>query len=348
MEDAYWMKRALALGQLGVGRTSPNPPVGAIVVKDEVDLGGGWHHGPGKNHAEIEAILAARETHGETCCQGATLYVTLEPCSTHGRTGPCTEALVKAGFVRVVYGTADPNPSHSGAADGILSGAGIRVLSGVEETACRRLVRPFAKTQSTGLPWVIVKSAMSLDGRITRPPGEPQWLSGKASRDEVHQIRSEVDAVLTSGRTVRADNPRLTIRHRNLHPDEQQPWRVVLTSRPDGVPESAALRSDELSDRTLVFTGWRIENVLRELVSERGVCSVLVEAGGSLLGRLLDEGWADEVVVYLTPLVTGGPVPAVGGEGAASLTERLELEEVCFERFEDDVRLRGIVASEKR
>ncbi len=343
MEDAYWMKRALALGRLGVGRTSPNPPVGAILVKDGADLGGGWHHGPGQAHAEIEAMRAARQAHGQTCCRGATLYITLEPCSTHGKTGPCTEAIIKAEIGRVVYGTVDPNPSHSGAADGILSEAGIPVLSGVEETACRRLIRPFAKTRITGLPWVIVKSAMSLDGRITRPPGEAQWLSGKASRDEVQQLRSEVDAILTTGRTVRADNPRLTVRNRTLDPDEQQPWRVVLTSREDGVPESAELRTDEFSERTLIFTGRRIENVLRELVSERGVCSVLVEAGGSLLGRLLDEGWADEVMVYLAPLVTGGPVPSVGGEGAASLAGRLQLEEVRFDRFDQDVRLRAIV-----
>ena len=341
--DAYWMQRALALGKQGIGSTSPNPPVGALIVKDEIELGGGWHHGPGQAHAEIEAMQAAHQKHGETCCKGATLYVTLEPCSTHGRTGPCTEAIVKDGIARVVYGTEDPNPNHVGLAESILSEAGLAVRCGVHEADCQELIRPFAKVQRTGLPWVIIKSAMSLDGRITRPTSEGQWLSGKASRAEVQQLRGEVDAVLTSGRTVRADNPSLTVRDRPLAPGEQQPWRVVLTTKDDGVPAAAALHHDPHSERTLIFKGRRIENVLRDLVSERGVCSVLVEAGGRLLGRFLDEGWADEAVIYLAPLVTGGEVPSVGGEGAASLADRLRLEEVRFDRFDDDVRLRGLL-----
>lgn len=343
MEDVYWMQHALKLARKGVGFTSPNPPVGAVVVMDGVELGGGWHHGAGQPHAEIEAIRDARTRHGDSCCKGATIYVTLEPCSTRGRTGPCTEAIMRAGFARVVYGTVDPNPHHEGVADAILSEAGIEVTQGVEEGDCVRLIRAFAKVQQTGLPWVIVKSAMSLDGRITRPPGEGQWLSGPEARAEVQVLRREADAVLTSGRTVRIDNPSLTVRDAALAPEQGQPWRVVLTSREDGIPAAATLRTDEFAARTLIFKGKRLEVVLRALASEHGVCTVLVEAGGNLLGRFVDEGWADEAVVYLTPMMTGGPVPSVGGEGAVSLAERLQLQEIQFMRFGDDVRMRGTI-----
>ncbi len=338
------MQCAVKLARNGVGFTSPNPPVGAILVKDGVELGGGWHHGAGQPHAEIEAIKEARTRNGDSCCEGATIYVTLEPCSTRGRTGPCTEAIIRTGIVRVVYGAVDPNPHHEGVADEILREAGIEVLSGIAEEDCARLIRSFAKVQQTGLPWVMVKTAMSLDGRITRPPGEGQWLSGPESRSEVQALRREADAVLTSGQTVRCDDPSLTVREPALRPELGQPWRVVLSSRPDGIPAEAALLTDEFAHRTLVFQGNRLEIVLRELVSEHGVCTVLVEAGGRLLGRFLDEGWADEAVVYLAPMVTGGPTPSVGGEGVAGLAERLRLNEIEFARFGDDVRMRGVIS----
>lgn len=326
-----------------MGFTSPNPPVGAVIVKNGVEIGSGWHQRAGQPHAEIEAMADARARHGDTCCKGATLYVTLEPCSTRGRTGPCTEAIVKAGLARVVYGALDPNPHHEGVADGILRDHGIAVTAGIEESPCTLLIRPFAKVQQTGLPWVLVKTAMSLDGRITRPPGEGQWLSGPEARAEVQLLRRQADAVLTSGRTVRCDDPLLTVRDPSLFPERGQPWRVVLTSRDDGVPAGAAIRTDRFTDRTLVFTRKRIEVVLRALASEYGVCSVLVEAGGRLLGRFLDEGWADEAVVYLTPMLTGGPVPAVGGEGAACPKDRLRFQDVSFTRLGNDVRLRALI-----
>ncbi|NNC88680.1 MAG: bifunctional diaminohydroxyphosphoribosylaminopyrimidine deaminase/5-amino-6-(5-phosphoribosylamino)uracil reductase RibD [Akkermansiaceae bacterium] len=344
MDDAHWMRQALALGRRGIGLTSPNPPVGAVVVRDGAQLAGGWHRRAGMPHAEIEAMAAARLGAGDDALEGATLYVTLEPCSTRGTTGACTEAIMAGGVKRVVFGATDPNPAHGGQAEEILTAAGIAVTRGVEEAACRALIRPFAKVQECGLPWVIVKTAMSLDGRITRPAGEGSWLSGATSRLDVQLLRSEVDAILTSGQTARQDNPRLTLRGPGLRDGKEQPLRVVLTSREDGVPDDGHLRRDEFANRTHVFAGRRIEAVLRELASEFAVQSILVEAGGRLLGRLLDEGWADELVVYLAPLLTGGEVPAVGGEGAESLAQRWRLGEVEFERFDDDVRLRGIVS----
>lgn len=341
------MGRALALARQGLGRTSPNPPVGAVLVKDGREIGRGFHRGPGQPHAEIEAFREARKAPPGSV-RGATLYVTLEPCSTRGRTGACTEAIKREQVGTVVFGAEDPNPAHAGAAVALLREHGITVRHGVLEDECSHLIRAFRKVQTTGLPWVIAKTAMSLDGRITRPPGESQWLSGPAARRDVHQLRSEADAILTSGKTVREDNPALNVREVPLPEGHPQPRRVVLTSREDGVPADCQLLTDGEGDRTLVFAGRRLESVFRELASEHGISTILVEAGGRLLGRLVDEGWVDELVVYLTPLLTGGPDLACGGEGAAGLEARWGLTRVSFETVGEDLRLRGLLASTPR
>lgn len=338
------MQRAVQLARRGLGATSPNPAVGAVLTRDGRELGAGWHQQAGSAHAEVAAISDVRSRHGLDGTVGTTLYVTLEPCSTRGRTGACTDAIKAAGIRRVVFGCVDPNPSHAGRAEALLGREGIEVVQGVEEEACAGLIRGFAKVQRCGLPWVIVKTAMSLDGRITRPDGEGPWLSSPESREDVQLLRAEVDAILTSGQTVRADNPRLTLRNLDAKTNRPQPWRVILTSRELGVPDTAKVMCDEHAERTRVFAGQRIESVLRELASDYGVCSLLVEAGGRLLGRFLDEEWADEIVVYLAPLVTGGPVPALGGEGATSLAERIRVAGPVFERIADDVKVRGLLA----
>lgn len=344
MNDSEYMRRALHLAKFGVGVTSPNPPVGAVIVKDGEELGVGWHRSAGQPHAEVEALKDAAGRHGMDAARGATVYLTLEPCCTQGRTGPCTTALVQAGVKRVVIGASDPNPAHEGRAAWILSEGGIEVVEGIEEAGCKELIRGFAKVQRTGLPWVIIKSGLSLDGRITRTRSEGQWLSGPGSRAEVQELRGEVDAILSSGETVRADNPRFTVRGDHAKEDQTQPWRVILTSSEMGLPREAEIFTDAFADRTLVYEGQRIECILRELVSDHGVVSLLVEAGGRLVGRLLDEGWADEVVFYLVPLLTGGPIPASGGEGVADFKQRVRLDHLRFQRIEDDVRLRAILA----
>ncbi len=338
------MRRALGLARRGLGLTSPNPPVGAVIVKAGEELGCGWHRLAGGPHAEIEAINEAFRQHGSEALEGATLYVTLEPCSTAGRTGSCTTAIKRARLRRVVIGADDPNPANAGRAAGVLLEAGMEVLEGIEEAACEELIRAFSKVQRTGLPWLIIKTAMTLDGRITRAAHEGQWISNEHSRADVQRLRLEVDAILTSGRTVRADDPRLTIRSLDIPKEKKQPWRVILTSREEGVPSASQVLRDEHAGRTLLFAGQRIECVLRELVAERGVVRVLVEAGGRLVGRLLDEGWADEMVVYLAPLVTGGEIPAAGGEGVPALARRQRLQAVSFRRIGDDVRLRAVLA----
>jgi diaminohydroxyphosphoribosylaminopyrimidine deaminase/5-amino-6-(5-phosphoribosylamino)uracil reductase len=340
-EDARWMRRAIEEARKGIGRTSPNPPVGAVVVKDGVEIGAGWHRGAGLPHAEREAMAAARSTLGEDALRGSTVYVTLEPCSTHGRTPPCTEGLIEAGVARVIYAAEDPNPAHAGGADALLTAAGIAVTRGVLAEEAARLIRPFAKVQRCGLPWVILKTAMSLDGRITRPPGEGMWLTGPEARAEVQRLRAETDAVLTSGETVRQDRPRLDLRDPELAKGRAQPWRVVLTDRPDSLPMDAPLFTDDHKERTLIESRAEVEDVLRRLVRDRGVSAVLVECGGRLAADLLEKGLVDEWVAFLAPLLGGGPLPAVAGTG---FPEGLRLEKPEFRRFGGDVMLRATIA----
>ena len=328
-EDIRWMQLALTEARNGMGRTAPNPPVGAVIVKDGILLGKGWHRAAGMPHAEREALADA----GQKDLRGATLYITLEPCSTQGRTPPCTQGIIDAGIGRVVYACVDRNPDHAGRADFLLHAAGIEVVSGICQEEAEKLLRPFFKVRETGLPWVIWKSAMSLDGRITRPPGEGQWLTGELARADVQKIRATVDAILTSGETVRRDKPALTIREPELLAGRQQPWRVVVTDRPESIV------FQEPMDRTLIRPRGDLSEILRNLVSEQGVLTVMVEAGGVFSAALFEAGLIDEVVVYYAPLLCGGPSPGLGGGG---LHESLHLEEIDFKQFGDDVRVRGI------
>lgn len=332
---------ALALGEAwkGVGKTAPNPPVGAILVKNDKLIGAGWHRKAGQPHAEIEAMNAVKENYGHDMLRGATAYITLEPCSTAGRTPACTGGLIEAGISRVVYGSVDPNPRHSGAADPLLEAAGIEVVGGVMKDECDEILRPFSKVQKTGLPWVIWKCAMSLDGKITRPAGEGQWLSGEESRADVQHLRSQVDAILTSGETVRRDKPALTIRQPELLDGRDQPWRVVVTDRPESLPLDAPLFSDEWSDRTLMRTSSGIEEMLRKLVTEQGVLALMLEAGGKFSASMIAAGLIDEAVIYYAPIICGATIPALAGH---PLPASVMLEKISYAQFGNDLRIRGL------
>lgn len=340
MNDGAWMRLALEQAAKGIGRTAPNPPVGAVVVKDDVLLGGGWHRAAGMPHAEREALAEVFAKHGPGAARGATVFITLEPCSTHGRTPPCTQGLIDAGVRRVVYACMDRNPSHAGRADAILNEAGIEVESGVLREEAEAILRPFFKVRETGLPWVIWKTAMSLDGRLTRPPGEGQWLTGPESRADVQRLRSTVDAILTTGETVRRDKPSLTIRDESLLEGRTQPWRVIFTDQPETLPADAPLFIDPWKDRTLIRPRQDLAASLRRLASEQGVLSCMTECGGVFSAALFEAGLVDEVVVYQAPLLCGGPVPALGGAG---LAESLRLVDPEFTRFGNDIRLRALV-----
>ena len=337
-EDEKWLRIALGEAAKGIGLTLPNPPVGAVIVKDGVELARGWHRKWGTDHAEKDALsrLKPREA------AGATAYVTLEPCSTHGRTGACVEALIEAGIAKVVYGSRDPNPVHAGRADPILVGAGIEIRSGVCKEECDHLIRGFAMVQNEGRPWVIAKTAMSLDGQITRPEGEGQWLTGLEAREQVQILRGEVDAIVTSGETLRQDDPTLTIRSDKISSEKVQPWRVVLT-RGEIECQNYQLFTDDHRDRSLLFRNKSLYDVLHGLAGEKGVMTVLLEAGGELLGSFSDEGLIDEWVVYLAPMVVGGPKAALGGQGTAILEERISLKDITIQQVGKDICARGIV-----
>ena len=331
------MRAALTEARRGLGRTSPNPAVGAVIVRGERIVGSGWHRQAGLPHAEIEALRSLADP---TLAQGATLYVTLEPCSTHGRTPPCTQAILEAGIRRVVIGALDPNPAHAGRAVELLRAARVEVRCGVLEEACRRLNLAFNKWIVTRMPWVIAKAGMSLDGRITRPPDAPRWITNEESRADTHRMRAQVDAILIGGETLRTDNPQLTVRGL---PGEapRQPWRVIV-SRSGNLPPDATVFTDEHRERTWVFTGRTLRSVLEEL-GRRAVTSVLIEGGMRTLGEAFDERLVDQVCFYIAPLLLGGPKLVIGGLGAGSTAEAPRIENPQYERFGDDLRVMGEV-----
>lgn len=330
--DKKFMRAALAEARKGAGRTLPNPAVGCVIVRNSRILSRGWHHAAGCPHAEIEALKALK-----TSARDATVYVTLEPCSTHGRTPPCTEALLRAGVARVVYGATDPNPKHAGRARRILTRAGVTVTNGVLAEECEALNVEWNKWIATGLPYVIAKAGMTLDGRINSPP-ESRWITSPTSRRDAMNLRRRVQAILVGGGTVRDDNPKLTIRDGKAG---QQPLRVVW-SKTGRLPKKAHLFTDEHKDRTIVLKGMSLRAALRNL-GKRGVVSILVEGGARVLGEAFDRRLVDEVCFYMAPLVTGGPTPTVGGLGVKDNESAIRLDQTEFRRVGPDVRLTGKV-----
>jgi diaminohydroxyphosphoribosylaminopyrimidine deaminase/5-amino-6-(5-phosphoribosylamino)uracil reductase len=330
MDDEKFMRAALREARRGLGQTSPNPAVGAVIVRAGRVVASGFHRRAGSPHAEIEAMRGLRHPR---LARGATLYVTLEPCSTHGRTPPCVEAIGQHGFARVVIGTIDPNPAHAGRGIELLRAAGLEVATGVIEAECRELNVAFNKWIVTGLPFVIAKAALSLDGRLTRPPGEGQWLSNAASRADAHRLRASVDAILIGAGTLRADNPRLTVRGVR---GARQPWRVIVAGR-ERLPKDAHVFTDEHRAHTLVCRGKSLRAALRDL-GKRQVTSVLIEGGGRVLGAAFDERLVDRAQFYLAPLFCGGP-DVIGGRGAASTAAALELKHPHYTKIGDDLRL---------
>jgi diaminohydroxyphosphoribosylaminopyrimidine deaminase/5-amino-6-(5-phosphoribosylamino)uracil reductase len=332
--DEKMMRLALKEARKGFGNTSPNPAVGAVLVKNGRVIARGWHRAAGCPHAEIEALRALKKP---SAAKGATIYITLEPCSTHGRTPPCSAAIIESGITRVVYGARDPNPKHAGRADEILRQSGIEVVSGVLEAECESLNRAWNKWIRTGLPYVIAKTGMSLDGRIGSPKGR-RWITSEASRKDAMKIRAASGAILVGAETVRTDNPSLTVR--NI-PVKQQPLRVVW-SRSGNLPPDCHLLSDEYKERTLVFQGKSLKEVLLDL-GQRGVEQVLIEGGGRTLGEAFDEGLVDRVVFYVAPLLIGGETPSVAGSGAADNETAIRMAEPSYKRIGDDIRIEGAV-----
>jgi diaminohydroxyphosphoribosylaminopyrimidine deaminase / 5-amino-6-(5-phosphoribosylamino)uracil reductase len=322
------MRVALKEARKTAGRTSPNPAVGAVLVVDDRIVAKGHHRVAGGEHAEIECLRKFRSS----VPKGATLYVTLEPCSTVGRTGPCTNEIIKAGVKEVVVGVTDVNPRHQGRGVAQLRAAGIKVREGILAEECARLNEAFNKWIVSGQPFVIAKCGMSLDGRLGRRPGEPRWITDAAARRHARQLRACVDVVLVGAQTVRADNPRLTVRGL---PTRQQPWRVVVT-RSGRLPSRAHLFCDRFAKRTLVYKGKSLAVVLKDL-GRKNITSVLIEGGGDVLGQALDARLIDKVQLYLGPILTGGPLIAFPGVGASNATQAIRLDRISYRRIGQSV-----------
>ncbi len=334
--DEVWMDRALALARRGEGLTRPNPPVGAVVVRGGRMVGEGWHRRAGGPHAEVHALRAAG-----AAARGATVYVTLEPCCTRGRTPPCTDALLAAGVRRVVAATSDPNPAHRGRGLRTLRAAGVEVACGVRRAEAERLLEPFAQWIVYREPWVVLKLAMTLDGRIADASGASRWITGPAARALVQEERRRSDAILVGIGTVLRDDPSLLPR-----PDGgRRPWRVVAD--PHGrTPATARILSDGAVPQTLIAVGPDCDparamtflrrgasvavvdaapdgrlavRALLDHLGKLGVLRVLCEGGAEMAASLLDARAADELLLFYAPRILGGrsAVPAVGGEGRA-------------------------------
>ncbi len=366
--DEVFMHEALALARRTLGRTAPNPAVGAVVVRDGRIVGRGWTHPPGGPHAEIVALREAGKA-----ASGATLYVTLEPCCHYGRTPPCTEAIVAASIARCVAAVADPFPLVNGGGIALLRRSGIVVEIGLKAREATDLNAGFFARVRTGRPLVLAKYAMTLDGRIATRTGHSRWITGEEARLVVHQLRDRVDAITVGAGTVIADDPALTTRL----PDElagdggpHHPLRVVVDGR-GASPLTARVFDPSLPGRTLVATTaaaapeWlsglaerdvelvtcgegpelRLD-VLLDWLGARGINTLLVEGGGRLLGAFFDGRLVDQIAAFVAPVVVGGsdaPGP-VGGCGVPTMTEALRLTNVRLTRLGDDILVEGDVA----
>lgn len=366
------MQRALYLARLALGSSSPNPAVGAVIARDGVIIGEGYTQPPGSYHAEVMALRQAGKE-----AQGATMYVTLEPCCHFGRTPPCTQAIIEGGIAEVHLATLDPNPLVWGRGKAALDDAGIKIELGEHEEEARELNEAYIKFITTGLPFVTVKFAMSLDGKIATRRGDSRWISGEGSREYVHQLRRATDVIMVGVNTILSDDPQLTARDssglekggmKEGGGERKKPLRVIVDSgartpptarvfsepgttivatttaaAPDRVKKlkKAGAEVIEFSPREGLVN---LEELIREL-GRRELTSVLVEGGGTLSGSVFEQGLVDKVVAFIAPMIIGGREAklAVGGKGAERIAQTLRLSRVKVERFGDDAMIVGYV-----
>jgi diaminohydroxyphosphoribosylaminopyrimidine deaminase/5-amino-6-(5-phosphoribosylamino)uracil reductase len=331
------MCRALELARRGSGLTLPNPRVGAVLVRGGKIIGEGFHRRVGTAHAEVNAVADAKKR-GHSVA-GATLYVTLEPCSTHGRTPPCTDLILREKIARVVFAATDPNPAHAGVAMRLLRAAGVEVSSGLLAGEAMALNRDFNWWIVHRKPWVVAKIALSLDGRIVTPKGArtrvDRWLTSAAARRVAHELRWESDAILVGAETARQDDPRLTVRLPGQR-RKVQPWRVVV-SRSGKLPRELHLFSDRHRDRTLVFRNESLEEVVAAL-SAWDVSHLLIEGGGDVLTEALRRNLVNEVAFFIAPSVMGTVARAL-----KKLDGVIRLREVSYRAVGPDLFCRGLV-----
>ena len=338
--DIRWMQLAIEQAKLGFGMTSPNPIVGAVVVKDGQLIGQGYHHKAGTPHAEPNALDDALRN-APDAVKGATLYVTLEPCSTYGRTPPCTKRIIEEGIGRVVIGALDKNPLYCGAAVKILQEAGIAVETGVLADECEKMNESFFWWITQKKPFVLLKMAMTLDGRIATASGSSQWITGSPAREKVQEMRRWADAIMVGGATVLADNPSLTVRSPANWPC--QPRRFVWTSQKQ-LPPDCKLLTDGNPPPELVkpISQEEWSSFLQEL-GKQNITALLLEGGGELAAAALHAGAVNKVAFFVAPKILGGrnARPVVGGIDALSLDDALALDDFHAEPIGNDILLTG-------
>nr|CRH07799.1 bifunctional: diaminohydroxyphosphoribosylaminopyrimidine deaminase (N-terminal); 5-amino-6-(5-phosphoribosylamino) uracil reductase [Candidatus Magnetococcus massalia] len=359
--DQAFMDQALRLAARGLGRTRPNPAVGCVIVRDGVVVGKGWHRKAGGPHAEVEALRMAKGA-----AHGATAYVTLEPCSHHGRTPPCCDGLIKAGIRRVVAAMEDPNPQVSGQGFHRMKQAGIEVVAGVREVEAQRLIRPFVTRMLHNRPMVTLKSASSLDGKTATREKHSQWITGTTARRRGHQLRNVHDVILTGIGTVLEDNPRMTCRLKG----GRDPIRVVVDSTLKLASDAAVINphSDAplwiaTTHRTAETQGTRFADIegveiipcsdddagrvdlidLMKKLAEKEITSVLAEAGGRLSGSLLDHKLVDRVALFMAPMLIGGreAFGILDGLGVGQIGEAPRLSQMDVQNLDGDLLIEG-------
>ncbi len=368
MNDHDYMRMALSLARKGKGFTSPNPCVGAVVVKNGQILGKGWHRAAGMAHAEVEAIDNARDnTRDTTITRGATIYVTLEPCNHFGKTPPCTHKIISSGITRVVIGCNDPNPSVDGGGIKYLKENNIQVETGVLEKEAQTLIEDFiwyAKNRKT--PFVILKCAATLDGQIATSTGDSKWITNEKSRALVHELRHEVDAILIGSGTLHADNPSLTSRVENTR--TKDPIRIILDSKLS-IDETAMVICQESNAGTIIVTGPGAPVDKKERLEKKGVqvmevpiknqrldlgqlmiklgkmsiLSLLIEGGGKVSASALKERIVNKVLFFLAPKLMGGSdgTPVFNGKGPEKIKDAFEMKNVGVEMFDNNLLVTG-------
>lgn len=363
MEDSFFMKRALELASRGSGSTSPNPLVGAVIVKNGEIIGEGWHERAGEAHAEINAI-----NNSIAPVEGATIYVNLEPCSHFGRTPPCAAELVKRKFKRVVVAMEDPNPLVAGRGISLLRDNGIQVDVGINRLEALKLNDIFIKYITTKTPFVLLKAAMTLDGKTATRSGDSKWISGEASREYVHRLRNRYSSILVGLNTVIKDDPQLTTRLEGVK--TRNPIRIVVDSKGRIPPDSKVLEIDENRKTIIVSTGDMAEEKSRYLrgkgadiiitdkkdgkvdlgqmmeeLGKRGIDSLLVEGGGTVAAAFLEEGLVNKAAIFIAPIIIGGktaPTPVMGS-GAELISEGIRLKYRRVDTFGEDLLVEGYV-----
>ena len=364
--DKQYMKMALDLAALARGRTSPNPMVGSVIVKNGSLIGKGYHRKAGTPHAEIHALREAGEA-----AKGATIYVTLEPCCHHGRTGPCTEAILSAGIKRAVVAMTDPNPLVAGKGLERLSNAGVEVVSGLLAEESARLNEVFIKYITTKMPFAVLKTAMSLDGKIAAYTGHSKWITGPAARGYVHHLRNSYDAILIGIGTLLADNPSLTTRLSDQDGNEtgRDPMRIIVDSLARTPPDAKVLTQASAAPTIIAVTGAAPKDRVQKLLdagaqiitagdgpkvdlpylfkslTAREISSILVEGGATINASALNQRLIDKVIWFIAPKIIGGkeaPSP-VGGQGVATATEALQLDRISVQHFEEDICIEGYI-----